>query len=361
MQHSGTCRSALMTFHAIQFDQHGHPLVPEGVDAEEWRLDLPSILGMAHAGCLDSDKEEASLEDWVDEFEVLEDGGIMGCSVRMCEEGAANTSTEPVTMSSCAASPIAVMPHIDLDVSYKHASTCQTDAWNVRDETHVYVLEAPPLPVTVAPVHPAELFSMRMLHRGHLRMGDFATLLELLDGACSIKKRKCIDSGVGSGHRASFAVGAYTLGGLGGLLKQTRVFPWTVRLLVAVVRGCCYNHRFNAVALHRNTFMAPHTDSQNERGCSNLVLPCSRWLGGGIWAAEDSHLSTVQDTSVQGRIHAVCFPYVLLDPHVLHGTQLWTGDRIILVAYAARDMGLLCDEDISLLADFGFTVRYGSN
>ena len=63
-----------------------------------------------------------------------------------------------------------------------------------------------------------------------------------------------------------------------------------VRLLVATVRGCCYNHRFNAVALHRNTFLEPRTDSNNARGYPNLVLPCSRRRGGGIWTAERSIL-----------------------------------------------------------------------
>ena len=169
------------------------------------------------------------------------------------------------------------------------------------------------------PEHQAELFAMRMLHRGHLC--DFKTLLELLE-ANAVKKRKCASNDIGSGAKASFSVGAFVQGGLGGILRCTQDFPWTVRLLVAVVRGCCYNHRFNAVALHRNMFMTPHTDSNNARGYPNLILPCSRWVGGGIWMAEATHLSTLADTSIMGRVHAVRFPYVLLDPHVLHGTQI---------------------------------------
>ena len=56
---------------------------------------------------------------------------------------------------------------------------------------------------------------------------------------------------------------------------------------------------------------------------------------------------------------AVRFPYVLFDPLVPHGTQLWDGERIILVAYAVRDIGLLNDADTQFLAGFGFTVNYG--
>ena len=48
-----------------------------------------------------------------------------------------------------------------------------------------------------------------------------------------------------------------------------------------------------------------------------------------------------------------------LGPHTLHGTQIWAGERIIMVAYAVRDVGLLNAADTCLLADFGFTVNYG--
>ena len=114
------------------------------------------------------------------------------------------------------------------------------------------MLDPVPFPETAAPSHQAELFSMRMLHRGHLTMCDFQTLLELLAGKCATKKRKCASNDIGAGVRAFYC--------------------WTARLLVAVVR--C-NHRFNAVALHRNTFMAMHTDSHNAKGYPNLVLSCS--------------------------------------------------------------------------------------
>ena len=40
---------------------------------------------------------------------------------------------------SHAALPVAVMPHIALEVSYLQASTCQPEAWNVDDEAHICV------------------------------------------------------------------------------------------------------------------------------------------------------------------------------------------------------------------------------
>ena len=37
-------------FHNVAFDAKGVPIVPQGVDEETWRLELPSILGIARSG-----------------------------------------------------------------------------------------------------------------------------------------------------------------------------------------------------------------------------------------------------------------------------------------------------------------------
>ena len=333
-------------FHGVKFGEDGEPLIPPRVDEELWRLELPSILGVGYGRGPGESDEEAVAEECAEEVSPTDSVAHGTCAHQ-----------DPMLLHP--ASQGAVMPHVTLEVTYQQASTCLPSAWNVPDAAHTYVLDPVPFPMEDMPAHQAELFSMRMLRRGHLDMCDFSTLLELLDGACAGLKRKCASGDVSSGAMASFSVGAFVQGGLGGVLKCTRAFPWAVRLLVAVVRGCCYNHRFNAVSLHRNTFMAPRTDSHNARGFPNLVLPCSRWVGGGIWMAEATHLSTLVDASILGRVHAVRFPYVLLDPHVLHGTQIWSGDRIILIAYAVRDVSLIGPVDTRFLADYGFTVNYG--
>ena len=227
---------------------------------------------------------------------------------------------------------------------------------------HVYSLVPVPLPETEPPVHAAELFGFRLLHRGHLCMSDFGELLSLLAGACAGKRRRCADNNLGERERASFSIGAFTQGGVGGILRSTRIFPWTAKLLTAIVRGACFNHQFSAVAAHKNTFMEPHIDVNNSRHCPNLILPCSRWQGGGIWVAEDTGLTSLPSANIQGRVYAVRFPYVLLDPHFfMHSTQRWRGDRIILVAYAVRQLRLLKPDDTLLLESCGFSVRYADS
>ena len=101
----------------------------------------------------------------------------------------------------------------------------------------------------------------------HLDMCDFSTLLELLDGACAGLKRKCASGDVSSGAKAPFSVGAFVQGGLGGVLKCTRAFPWTVRLLVA---GCC------ARLLLQSQIQRCLAASQHVHGTAYRLTQCKR-------------------------------------------------------------------------------------
>ena len=78
------CR-ANMPFHTIRFDELGNPLVPEGVDAAEWQMELPSILGLAWTGCRDSDTEVASEESSAASPAHSCEGGLScGCVCGQC-------------------------------------------------------------------------------------------------------------------------------------------------------------------------------------------------------------------------------------------------------------------------------------
>ena len=124
-----------------------------------------------------------------------------------------------------------------------HAPSMQR--WSLPDKDHVYMLETQPLPATCPPVHPAELLAYRILHRGSIHVEQFMQLVLQLPESGS-KKRKCAQASTDHIRQMSFSVGAYTLGGLHGVMKATRSFPWVARLLAAVARGSCYNHVFSA-------------------------------------------------------------------------------------------------------------------
>ena len=156
----------------------------------------------------------------------------------------------------------------------------------------------------------------------------------------------------------SYAVGAFALGGLHGIMHATMDFPWVTRLLVAVVRGCCHNHVFSAVALHCNQRMSPHVDTHNADGRPNLLVPCTRWSGGGLWVSDNKRARTLSADSEAGRIIHITQPYIIMNPHVLHATMEWAGNRVLLVAYAVADPHKWLASDRQKLSDLGFSVQY---
>ena len=213
--------------------------------------------------------------------------------------------------------------------------------WSLPPEGHTYVLDVPPLLGAQLPSHPAGLLSYR-LHRGspciprtlHSLWMFFRTL-----GRASAEAVSWWIHGWASWHHACNDV-------------------WVTRLLVAVVRGCCYNHVFSAVALHCNQRMSPHVDVHNADGRPNLLIPCTRWSGGGLWVSDNQRARTLSADSEAGRVIHITQPYTIMNPHVLHATMEWAGNRVLLVAYAVADPRKRLASDGQRLRDLGFSVQY---
>ena len=332
-------------FHPICFDAAGNPVPPAGVDAELWNLELPSILGIAWRGEYPGDEAE----------EVSVDCGASDIS----DVGSSVDSVAEPSSHMHAHGEHALHRASAEGIIYGHGHVPSIQRWSLPDDNHVYVLEVRPLPAVCPPTHPAELLAYRILHSGSIHVGQFMQLMLQLPEPGS-KKRKCAQESTDHERQFSFSVGAFKLGGLHGVLKATRSFPWVARLLVAVVRGSCFNHVFSAIGLHLNTRMTPHVDIHNSPSRPNLLLPCSRWRGGGLWVSNATHLRTLCDASSTGYVVDITPPYVLMDPHRLHATMEWNvaDDRLLLVAYAVDRPSQLTAEDSEMLEDLGFSVRY---
>ena len=212
--------------HSICFDAAGNPVPPEGADTELWNLELPSILGIAWRGEYFGDEDDACSDAC--------GSSVMSYSVDDLE---AEHSPD-------------MHDFVEYDL-HKVSAEGVMQRWSLPDNDHVYVLETRPLPAACLPMHPGELLAYRILHRGSIHVEQFMQLVLQLPESCS-KKRKCAQASTDHSRQMSFSVGAYTLGGLHGVLKATRSFPWVARLLAAVVRGSCYNHVFSAVGLPKH-------------------------------------------------------------------------------------------------------------
>ena len=175
-----------MPFHTIRFDELGNPLTPEGVDATEWQMELPSILGLAWTGCRDSDAEVASVESDAVSLENSCEEDLAAESLASASHKACVRTAPEHTVPGGVASLDAVMPRIALDVTYQQACAGQPRAWNVPSAEHTYVLDPMPFPETAAPDHQAELFSMgwwqgsALRGRGNVPATTSAQVRELL-------------------------------------------------------------------------------------------------------------------------------------------------------------------------------------
>ena len=322
--------------------------MPPGVDAELWRLELPSILGIAWSGgrlldevSLDEPSDHEPSDHWEDVESV---SNASSC----CSAGSVLSEAEEFLRCHV----------VGEHVVWGSGCVPPCEYWSLPQEGHTYVLDVPPLLDTQLPSHPAELLAYRLLHRGSMHSIDFAQLVDVLPDSRKGKRRGCIMEDPQGRRQFTFAVGAFTLGGLHGIMHATLDFPWVTRLLVAVVRGCCYNHVFSAVAVHCNQRMSPHVDLHNAPGRPNLLLPCTRWSGGGLWVSDNKHARTLSADSETGRVLHITKPYTIMNPHVLHATVEWAGDRVLLVAYAVADPQKWLASDSQKLCELGFSVQY---
>ena len=301
-------------FHDVVFDAEGVPIVPRGVDEELWRLELPSILGVAWGGgrLLDSDSDDGHFTD--------SEGNESETNVSSCSFDG-NVFSEADKFLRCHA--------VEHNVTWSSRSVQLGEYWSMPPEGHTYVLDAPPLLNAQLPSHPAELLAFRLLHRGSMHSSSFMQLVDVLPDLQKGKRRGCILQDPPGRRQYSFAVGAFALGGLHGIMHATLDFPWVTKLLVAVVRGCCYNHIFSAVALHCNQKLSPHVDVNNAAGRSNLLIPCSRWRGGGLWVSDNKNAKQLSVDSATGCVLQIKSPYIVMSPHVLHATmESWSGMEI---------------------------------
>ena len=117
-------------------------------------------------------------------------------------------------------------------------------------------------------------------------------LCELLPRDRAPKRRKLSTSDGDTGLlQRTFSVGAFAIGGgIVGVQHNTYSFPWTTRLLTALVNGIDPRHQYSSCTLLLNVLHYKHQDHSNEPGTMNLLIPCSRWQGGQVWMADSTLL-----------------------------------------------------------------------
>ena len=338
------------------------PTRPEGISEELWNLELPSILGPAHAGFYEpSEPSTPPLSPLSSQFTQLDEetDDEMSVDAHLLVSPALHTAgtldgPDVALVSSTATTSL---PAPALGSTITSPDTHLQD-WNVA-ESQMYLVLAPlshlVLPGLSSPLNEADHLAHGILHAGVARFHDIVQLLDLLPSATHAKRRKHKCEQL-QGQR-SFSAGAFAIGGLFGVQNSTSSYPWTTMLLTSILRGADPYHKFSSLTLQRNVLVHLHQDNNNEPGFCNLIVPCSRWRGGCLWIQADGGAHALDPSSGPGTMTRVTWPGITFSPHAKHATTPWTGgDRVILVGFQTRWVHSLSGPDKQLLHKMGFNV-----
>ena len=181
----------------------------------------------------------------------------------------------------------------------------------------------------------AEKFAAKLLKSGKVTVEEFEALCGLLP---SDPENRATSGELTS---KSFISGLYQRGGIVGLHAHLHSHPWATALLCAILRSAFPGVPFTSVVVSRNRQVLPHRDSQNGSGSWNLLVPASRFSGGGIWQECDSGEDSME---YEGEVHwgktlPVAERPQMLDPHRLHATMSWKGVRTVVIGFSIRAPG----------------------
>lgn len=154
--------------------------------------------------------------------------------------------------------------------------------------------------------------------------------------------------------------GTFVHGGIVGVTKVSREFPYLTKLLARLMSQTQPDHPFTSVSISCNTKAKPHRDSYNSLGIPNLVVTLLHPQSGGeIWVAsppgpnQKSMSLVCAGKRLSGSVRCLQ-DHLLLDPHVWHATLPWSGNRLLAVGFASKAYYKVSSEDRQWLVEHGF-------
>ncbi|CAE7203224.1 unnamed protein product [Symbiodinium sp. CCMP2592] len=179
----------------------------------------------------------------------------------------------------------------------------------------------------------AESFAARLLKKGRVTVEDFERLCGLLPSDPEVRAT------AGDLTSKTFMSGFFQHGGVIGLRTHVSSHPWVTALLCGILRAALPGYTFTSVVVSRNRQVLPHCDSQNGANTWNLLVPASRFKGGGVWQEVDDGCEPMEYEGEQrwGKILPVATGPQLLDPRRLHATMSWKGVRTVIIGFSIRE------------------------
>ena len=159
---------------------------------------------------------------------------------------------------------------------------------------------------------------------------------------------------------AYLTFGSFRHGGVQGITRVSKEFPWVTQALTRVLRLTDPQHPFTTVAISCNTSAPPHRDVHNLSGTSNLVVPLNYPSNGGeVWSADKAHphqrehVVECNRQPLVGALNPLKCP-MYLNPRSWHCTMPWEGNRVILIGFSLKTAERASVSDAEWLRQHGF-------
>ena len=241
-------------------------------------------------------------------------------------------------------------------------TSCLSEVWDCQRELELLVAQSQ------SPVHELEPKAKRLLEQ-EASLSQLKSFLktvpwDLLSPA-SCPERSCVVDGYQtssdeSREPAYVMFGMFVHGGITGVTKVTKAYPFLSRVLARIIQLTNPQHEFTSIGVSVNQMAQPHKDSYNSRDNPNLIIPLEYPLSGGeVWVAKPPlarqvALSRQRGRNMQAGSLQVLKPGMKLDPHVWHASQPWSGNRSIVVAYSLKPLEKLQASERKWLREIGF-------
>ena len=143
----------------------------------------------------------------------------------------------------------------------------------------------------------------------------------------------CQTSSDGSKEPAYVMFGMFVHGGITGITKVTKAYPFLSRVLIRIIQLTNPQHEFTSLGVSVNKIAQPHKDSYNSRDNPNMIISLEYPVSGGeVWVAKPPHARQVAlnrqcGRNMQAGSLQALKPGMQIDPHVWHASQPWSGNR----------------------------------
>ena len=155
-----------------------------------------------------------------------------------------------------------------------------------------------------------------------------------------------------------FVFGGYARGGHQGVTRRTTEFPKCTQYWNKFLRRHVGpSEHWTSIAISINNHMKIHRDVNNMAGYKNLLLGFGNYTGGGLWVAGQQGEAiriTGNGEKTKGCVLETKRRVVKFSPKDWHGTEPWTGTRIVLAAYVSRATHMYNAEEREVLVRLGF-------